>query len=504
VTLVINTNTSSSIAQSNLSKVGDALQTTIQRLSSGLRVNTAADDASGFAIANRMDSQVRGMAVATRNANDAISFSQTTSGALSQISNNLQRMRELAVQAANGSNSSSDTSLLNQEFSQLQTEVARIKSSTTFNGVNVFGNDDTIFQIGSNTTANDRVNMQGTALTSTMTLGTLTITDRDTISGSVDITSAIAAAAAATGANLTSVQNAAVDAINSSQKLSFANKTDLLTNLSIAYAAASSAGTSVATFSTQIQVNMSSTILPGAYGAFTNYSVNSLTNGTLGTQQSINSNVRSAIFIAGEANGASLMSVYTAAVAVISAQSGSNNTAVLNQLSNALAYARTSSNTDNMSARAFSGALLTNFTSASSGGTAGTPSTFANNYGGGITRTSATVVGSSSTAGTLLNVNTATTGQTNAQAAINAIDNALTEVNTASAVQGALQNRFTAVISNLSAFSQSQTAAKSRIVDADFAAETARLSKNQILQQASTAMLAQANQIPSTVLSLLK
>jgi flagellin len=346
--------------------------------------------------------------------------------------------------------------------------------------------------------------MQSTALTSTMTLGTLTITDRDTISGSEDITSAIAAAAAATGANLSSVQNAAVDAINSSQKLSFANKTDLLNNLGIAYAAASKAGTSVATFTTQIQVNMSSTIEPGAYGAFTNYSVNSLTNGTLGTQQSINSNVASAIGIAGEANGASLMSVYTAAVAVISAQSGSNNTAVLNQLSNALAYARTSSNTDNMSARSFSGALLTNFISASSGGTAGTPSTFANNYGGGITRTSATVVGSSSTAGTLLNVNTATTGQTNAQAAINAIDNALTEVNTASAVQGALQNRFTAVISNLSAFSQSQTAAKSRIVDADFAAETARLSKNQILQQAGTAMLAQANQIPSTVLSLLK
>ena len=230
MTLVINTNTSSSIAQNNLSKVGDALQTTIQRLSSGMRVNSAADDASGFAIANRMDAQIRGMAVATRNTNDAISFSQTASGALSQISNNLQRMRELAVQAANGSNSSADTGLLNQEFSQLQTEVARIQGSTTFNGVNVFGNDDTIFQIGSNTTANDRVNMQSTALSLTMTLGTLTITDRNTISGSVDITSAIAAAAAATDANLSSVQNAAVDAINSSQKLSFANKTDLLTN----------------------------------------------------------------------------------------------------------------------------------------------------------------------------------------------------------------------------------------------------------------------------------
>jgi len=118
---VINTNITSLIAQNNLNKTQDSLQLTIQRLSSGLRVNTAADDASGYAIANRMDSLVRGMAVATRNANDGISYSQTTTGALSQISNDLQRMRELAVQAANGSNSSSDTSLLNQEFNQLQT-----------------------------------------------------------------------------------------------------------------------------------------------------------------------------------------------------------------------------------------------------------------------------------------------------------------------------------------------------------------------------------------------
>jgi flagellin len=103
-----------------------------------------------------------------------------------------------------------------------------------------------------------------------------------------------------------------------------------------------------------------------------------------------------------------------------------------------------------------------------------------------------------------LYVNSATIGQSNAQSAITAIDSALTEVNKASAVQGALQNRFVAVISNLSAFSQSQTAAKSRIVDADFAAETAKLSKNQILQQAGTAMLAQANQLATTVLSLIK
>jgi len=381
---IINTNITSLIAQNNLTKTGDSLQATIQRLSSGLRVNNAADDASGFAIANRMDAQIRGMAVATRNANDAISFSQTSSGALSQISNNLQRMRELAVQAANGSNSASDTSLLNQEFSQLQTEVSRIQGSTTFNNVNVFTASDTVFQIGANTSANDRVNMQGTALNTTMSLGTVTITDRTATTAGADISAALLTAStyanssvAAGSAQVSYIQNAAIDAINASQKLSFTTKNDMLTALSAGVAA----------------------------------------------------------------NPAALGTLFTA-------------------LTTATAYGITGTGT-----------------------------------GGAVTATENT---------SLVAAQTASSGQSLALAAITAVDNALTEVNTASAQQGALQNRFSAVISNLTAFSQSQTAAKSRIVDADFAAETAKLSKNQILQQAGTAMLAQANQLPSGVLSLLK
>jgi len=375
---IINTNITSLIAQNNLDKTGSTLQATIQRLSSGLRVNTASDDASGFAIANRMDSQIRGMAVATRNANDAISFSQTSSGALSQISNNLQRMRELAVQAANGSNSASDTTLLNQEFNQLQTEVARIQGSTTFNNVNVFSATATVFQIGANTSSNDRVNVQGTALSSTMAIGTQTITDRTAASAGTDIAAVLTAASAYANASITGatnqvsyMQNAAIDAINSNQKISFTVKNDLLTQLN------------------------------------TSASVASQTLAGLNT------------------------------------------------------------------------ALTTGTT----------------NIIGVATGVQAALVGAAATAAS---------GQNLASAAINAIDSALTEVNVASSIQGALQNRFSAVISNLNAFSQSQTAAKSRIVDADFAMETAKLSKNQILQQAGTAMLAQANQLPSSVLSLLK
>jgi flagellin len=491
MTLVINTNITSSVAQSNLSKVGDSLQTTIQRLSSGLRVNTAADDASGFAIANRMEAQVIGMAVATRNANDAISFSQTASGALSQISNNLQRMRELAVQAANGSNSSSDTSLLNQEFSQLQNEVSRIQANTTFNNLNVFNALDTVFQIGSNNGSNDRINMQGTALTSLMSLGTQTIADRTTITASGDITSAIASATASTNATLTSVYNFAIDAINASQKLSFANKNDLLNNLSIGYSAAVAAGTPVATYSTTIQANMSSVTEQAAFGSTTG-----VISTTLLSVASDITSVVTAVLNAGNAQGASVTSVYNAAVNAVNdpgiTSTNSSKSAVLSTFSNALS-ASIKNGIEQMNASAFSLKLFFNLTSLTT-----------MQYGGGAVNSSSTVIGNSLIAGSLLYVNSATLGQSNAQSAITAIDSALTEVNKASAVQGALQNRFAAVISNLSAFSQSQTAAKSRIVDADFAAETAKLSKNQILQQAGTAMLAQANQISSTVLSLLK
>jgi flagellin len=450
---IINTNITSLIAQNNLSKTGDALQATIQRLSSGLRVNTAADDASGYAIANRMDAQVRGMAVATRNANDAISFSQTASGALSQITNDLQRMRELAVQAANGSNSSSDTSLLNQEFSQLQTEVSRIQGSTKFNNVSVFQSTDTIFQIGANTTSNDRVNMQGTALTSTMSLGTQTITDGTTTTAATDIGNSVTsaftyAAASITGASaqIAYITNAATDAINANQKLSFASKNDALDSLQTLVNLYNAAGTLVNTL--------------GAVDNTTN-----IVAGTNGTANSFATDIKT----------------------VMSSYNGTASLTGIRQI-----WAATSTGT--FLADASVAASATKAIAQTSGSAA---LTFTLGGGSNAAVTNAGVLNTSA-------ATSVSSGQSNALAAIDAIDKALTEVNTASATQGALQNRFSAVISNLTAFSQSQTAAKSRIVDADFAAETAKLLKNQILQQAGTAMLAQANQLPSSVLSLLK
>jgi len=161
VTLSINTNIQSINAQRNLDQSQGSLATSMQRLSSGLRINSAKDDAAGLAIAQRMSAQVKGMNVAIRNANDGISLAQTADGALSHVSDSLQRMRELAVQARNSTNSSSDKDSLNKEFSQLQSEISRVLGGTTFNGKAMLGADATQmdFQIGANTSTNDTVSI---------------------------------------------------------------------------------------------------------------------------------------------------------------------------------------------------------------------------------------------------------------------------------------------------------------------------------------------------------
>ena len=148
----INTNVQSLNAQRNLATSAGSLSTSMQRLSSGLRVNSAKDDAAGLSIATRMDSQVRGMNVAIRNSNDAISFAQTAEGALGKVTDALQRMRELAVQSANGTNGTSDRLNLNAEYQQLSAEVTRLGTATRFNGAAVFGGAALSFQVGANAT----------------------------------------------------------------------------------------------------------------------------------------------------------------------------------------------------------------------------------------------------------------------------------------------------------------------------------------------------------------
>jgi flagellin len=277
----INTNIASLNAQRATNMSQSSLATSMQRLSSGLRINSAKDDAAGLAIAERMNAQVRGMNVAIRNANDGISLAQTAEGALSKVGDSLQRMRELAVQARNATNNTSDKDSLNKEFAQLQSEIQRVLGGTTFNGKAILGADATAmtFQIGANTTSNDVITIDSSNMT--------------------------------TATNITTVT--------------------------------------------------------------------------------------------------------------------------------------------------------------------GTAST----------------IGSTATAGAIATV-------------IDNIDTALDRVNNERAVYGATQSRFDAIVSNLQQSVESQSAARSRIMDADFAAETANLSRAQILQQAGNAMIAQANQAPQQVLALLR
>ncbi|MBQ0929729.1 flagellin FliC [Ideonella sp. 4Y16] len=202
----INTNLASMNAQRNLNMSQSSLQISMQRLSSGLRVNSAKDDAAGLAIAERMNAQVRGMNVAIRNANDGISLAQTAEGALSKVGDALQRMRELAVQSRNATNSSSDKDSLNKEFLELQSEISRVLGGTTFNGKHILGADATMltFQIGANTTTDDVI--------------TVTTTDMKSASQITLVTGASAAidAAATAGDIATVIDNidAALDTIN--------------------------------------------------------------------------------------------------------------------------------------------------------------------------------------------------------------------------------------------------------------------------------------------------
>ena len=207
----INTNVGSLNAQRNLSASQSSLSTSMQRLSSGLRVNSAKDDAAGLAIAERMNAQVRGMNVAIRNANDGISLAQTAEGALGKVGDTLQRMRELAVQARNASNSSSDRESLNKEYGELAKEIQRILGGTKFNGKSILGADagTQTFQVGAGVSSNDQIDIATTNLAADSTLTTVAGTGGSAPAG---IGSAVTTTDLATV--ITNIDNA-IDSINS-------------------------------------------------------------------------------------------------------------------------------------------------------------------------------------------------------------------------------------------------------------------------------------------------
>jgi flagellin len=484
----INTNINSLTAQRNLGMSASSLSTSIQRLSSGLRINSAKDDAAGLAISERFTTQIRGLNQAARNANDGISLAQTAEGAMSGAGNILQRVRELAVQSANASNSASDRQALQQEVTQLVTELDRIAQTTEFNGQRLldgtFGTQQ--FQVGANanqtitaTTANLRTNVYGN--------NQLQAAGGDAVLAAPGSNTTVAGTMVVNG-TLGSV-SVTVD-VNSTAKAN-ADKINL---------AASSTGV-VATARNELSLTF------GAAGAY---------NLTL---QSDNTTPQAIAFTL---SSASTTDGLAAAISAINDQSSKTGvTASLNPTGTAVVLTNATGNDISVSDTTVANA--SNVVVQKLGST-GAASGAAVTLTADATAATATVVGyvtldsDKSFAVDVTTTNLAVDGGstlnkvsdldvtsfTKASQALKTVDSALSFISGERARLGALQSRFESSISNLQVTSENLSASRSRILDADFAQETANLSRAQILQQAGTAMVAQANQLPQQVLALLQ
>jgi len=482
---VINTNIASLNAQRNLGMSQSSLNTALQRLSSGLRINSAKDDAAGLAIADRMTTQIRGLNQATRNANDAISLSQTAEGALSEVTNNLQRIRELAVQSANSTNSASDRAALQAEVAQRVAEVDRIASQTQFNGLNLLDGSFTSaqFQVGAN--AGQTITIGSIASSRTSSLGQGY--------GSSIAGTTLTAATGVTAAGQFTIQvgsSSAVDVFSASGGQAIAGNAKALANAINAAGIQGVSATAAATTS--------------AAGTYASTPITADGTAIL-TLNGININV--GLTIAGTNNVANTLAAITqnsAATGVTAASNGGGgltltaadgrNIAVSLAVGTATGATLADAGLGGVAATTY-GSYSIAYTGSSAVTVGGSAATATKGVANGATNASAT-----GTAVSALDITTVN----GANAAIQSVDNALTTVNSTRGALGALQNRFESTIANLQGVAENLSAARSRIQDTDFAAETANLTRAQILQQAGTAMLAQANALPNQVLSLLK
>jgi flagellin len=514
--LIINTNMAALNTQLNLSTSQSALQTSLQRLSSGLRINSAKDDAAGLAIATRMTSQVNGLNQAARNANDGISLAQTAEGALQTITDNLQRMRDLSVEAANGTNSGSDRAALQAEIAQLQQNINQIATSTAFNGTALLDGTLTTaqFQVGAN--ANQTINTSiGSASANAIGNNLLQSAAVPPVPSVGIMVNSVAGA----------VNNVAAGTLTVTGTVSGAAKTTVVTVGVNETADKIAAGINAGTATTGVTASaMTSAVFKVTAVGATNIanlaiSANSKDNAA-GTIGSNTINVSAAI------SGTNDLAGLTAA---INAQAGASGITAVADL-NAGTITMTSTKGQDISIVNNSVTLISSLSGApaTSGGTAATVALAAAGgtatVGGVISFSSpnpfsaiqsiaglnvisgaATSVTSNLSAVGVMDVTVLTNGiPTGANNAIATIDAALTTINNSRANLGAIQNRFTSVITNLNITSQNLTQSRSRIQDTDFAAETGNLTRGQILQQAGTAMLAQANALPNGVMTLLR
>ena len=590
----INTNITSLNSQRNLSMSQSALATSLQRLSSGLRINSAKDDAAGMAIANRMTSQINGLNQAARNANDGISLAQTAEGAMSTISDNLQRMRDLSVQASNASATSTDRVSINNEIQTLSAEIQRVAGATSFNGTKLL--DGTFnaqaFQVGANqgetisissitnmstsqlgsSGASYSASVTGAVTTKALAAGNLTLNSVQvgaTQTGAAPGQSSGSAYAAAVAINAVSASSGVTATANATTSLGVAATafTSIAANSfainGINVGAVSAGGTvagqganvaaAINAVSAQSGVSAAADSVTGVVtltaadgrnisvtandatvgGAVVNYTAatmltqtglggpagTNVTDTTYGTAVAVATTTGltvNGVAVTG-ASGATSVAAAQNFVTAFNAQAAlAANAGTLGGLSasaDATGVIKISNNgtQQSMSISAGSNVNIVAGTYAAQHGTVTLNSTSASGIvqGGGVAAsagfaaagltTNATL---SSNVNSIANLNVLTAAS--AQNAISAIDGALATVDTARGALGAYQNRFTSAVANMQTAVENLTASRSRIQDTDFAHETAQLTRAQILQQAGTAMLAQANSLPNGVLALLR
>jgi len=517
---IVNTNVASLNAQRNLNRSQDMLSTSLERISSGLRVNSARDDAAGLAISNRLSAQVRGFNQAARNAADAISLAQTGEGSLAEVTNNLQRMREIAVQSRNATNTIADRQSLDAEFQQLLAENDRIAQTTVFNGRNVLDGTlgSAVFQVGANV-----------GETVSVDLGASTSMRTDVIGKHASVTYKLGFTDGTTAADaLLHDNNADID-INTVSIDASVNGANGLTNGSAqaianainakrdgvgGHGVTATAGTTSVTVTAAEIAARSSIADPGG-------------NMTLLYTVSMNG---TQVFQQGEADAALTVTQLTAAFNTVSSTTG----VVATENSDGSMTLNTSDGRNIILQEVLSGSTDTDAGDTATGyfghaqlTGAGASDERISTFKADLTlsankaivlavdNNSANIFGSA-TGGTgpanNASATTATTGLstsdvlniTNADSAINRVDQALSDVDGLRGTFGAVQSRFESTIRNLQTAAENASAANSRIMDADFAEETAALTRAQILQQAGVSILAQANALPQNALALLQ
>ncbi len=483
----INTNINSLTAQRNLGMSATSLSTSIQRLSSGLRINSAKDDAAGLAISERFTSQVRGLNQAVRNANDGISLAQTAEGALKASGDILQRVRELSVQSANATNSASDRQALQAEVGQLVSELDRISQTTEFNGSKLldgtFGTQQ--FQVGAN--ANQ------TIVAATANLRTSVYGNNQALNGGV------AAVSSAAGTNGVSTGAVTINGSIGSATVTIAANGKASASASLINAQTVNTGVT-ATARTDVNLTF------GATGAYT---LNLQSDN--GTAQSISFSL----------SATSTAEGLSSAVAAINDQSSKTGViASLNSTGSAVILTNSSGNDITVSDTAVANAGSVTVQKLDSAGTVvtGTVTLAADSAAENATTSGYVTLDSAKSFAVTSASNAVTTASSTLKKvadldittfaksteALKTVDSAIAFISGQRASLGALQSRFETAIGNLQTTSENLQASRSRILDADFAQETANLSRAQILQQAGTAMVAQANQLPQGVLALLR